>query len=243
MPKKNYRPTASARKKVEEQKLAQKQAKRLAIWQQYKKQIIIGAAAAVAAIILLILAIDFFYMPAGSLRTFMGKPSITDETSIVRGMNGHYFELGKMSAPEGYAPADYGVDMTQDPYENFFYFVAEDESRAINNVYVAGVEERTGAEMVASLATSGVYATCTEPREAEIAGHKVNYIYATSPTYDENGQPAEESFAMLIVYADTIRNSTILLSCTSSQATPDLLPTEETLVAEAEQILAALQLP
>lgn len=243
MPKKNHRPTAAARKKVEEQKLAQKQAKRLAIWQQYKKQIIIGAAAAIAAIIVLALAIDFFYMPAGSLRTFMGKPTITDETSLVRGMNGHYFELAKMSAPEGYAPADYGVDMTQDPYENFFYFVAEDDTRAIKDVYVSGVEGRTGADMVASLSSSGVYETCSEPREAEIAGHKVNYLYATSPTYDENGQPAEESFAMLIMYADTIRNSSVLLSCTSAQATPDLLPTEEALVADAEQILASLQLP
>ena len=88
-----------------------------------------------------------------------------------------------------------------------------------------------------------MYETCTEPREAEIAGHKVNYIYATSPMYDENGQPADESFAMLIMYADTIRNSTILVSCTSAQATDDLLPTEETLAAEAEQILSCLQLP
>ena len=243
MAKKNYRPTAAARKKVEEQKLAEKQAKRLAFWQQYKKQIIIGAAAAVAAIILLVLAIDFFYMPAGSLRTFMGKPSDVSETAIVRGIGKHYYELGNMTTPEGYASADYGMDMTSDPYENFFYYETEDESRAVNNVYVCGVEEKTGADMVATLAGAGIYETVSEARQVEIAGKKVDYIYATSSVYDENSQPTDMAYSMLICYADTIRNSTVLVNCSSAQVLKDQIPTEEALLAEAEVILGNLQLP
>jgi len=243
MAKKNSRPTAAARKKVEEQKLAQKQAKRLAFWQQYKKQIIIGAAAAVVAIILLVLAIDFFYMPSGSLRTFMGKPSDVSETAIVRGIGKHYYELGNMTAPEGYAPADYGMTVSSDPYENYFYFETEDETRAVNNIYVCGVEEKSGADMVAMLAGSGVYNTVSEARQAEIAGKKVDYLYATSPVYDENGETTENSYAMLICYADTIRNSSVLVNCSSAQIPTEQLPTEETMLAEVEVILGNLQMP
>ena len=243
MPKKNHRPTVAVRKKIEEQKLAQKQARRLAFWQQYKKQILIGAAVAVAAIILLAVAIDYFYMPTGSLRTFMGKPTITDETSLVRGMDGHYFELGKMTTPEGYQAADYGMDMTSDPYENYFYYVADDENAAINNVFVSGVENRNGADMVTSLLNSGVYTTYSEAKDAEVGGHKVNYLYTTAPVYDENGNVSEKSYCMLIMYVDTIRHSTMLVSCSSSHLTEDLIPTEEAMLAEAESILSCLQVP
>ena len=243
MAKKNYRPSAAARKKVEEQKYAEKQAKRLAIWQQYKKQIIIGAVAAVVAIILLILAIDFFYMPAGSLRTFMGKPSDISETSIMRGIGKHYYELGNMTTPEGYAPADYGMELSSDPYESYFYYETEDETRAINNVYVSGVEGKSGKDMLSVLGSSGLYETMVQKEDAQIAGHTVDYLYATSAAYGDDSQPTGEYYSMLIIYADTIANSTVLVNCTSSQVLPERLPTEEALLAEAEGILASLQLP
>ena len=243
MAKKNYRPTAAARKKVEEQKQAAKQAKRLAIWQQYKKQIIIGAVAAVVAIVLLILAIDFFYMLAGSLRTFMGKPSDITETSIVRGIGKHYYELGNMTAPEGYAPADYGMELSSDPYETYFYYETEDKTRAINNIYVSGVENKKGKDMLDVLSTSGLYETVNQKEDVQMAGHTVNYLYATSPAYGENSQPTGEYYSMLIIYADTIADSTVLLNCTSALHLPEELPTEEAMLAEAEVLLASLQLP
>lgn len=243
MAKKNYRPSAAARKKVEEQKLAEKQAKRLAIWQQYKKQIIIGAVAAIVAIVLLILAIDFFYMPAGSLRTFMGKPSDISENAIVRGIGKHYYELGQVTAPEGYAPADYGMELSSDPYENYFYYETEDETRAVNNIYVSGVENKNGKEMLDVLSGSGLYETVSQKTDVELGGHKVNYLYATSPAYGEDSQPTGEYYSMLIVYADTVAHSSVLFNCTSALHLPEELPTEEAMVAEADVLLASLQLP
>ena len=242
MAKKNYRPTAAARKKVEEKRLAEKQAKRLAIWQQYKKQIIIGAMAAVVAIVLLILAIDYFYVPAGSLRTFMGNPLGGDETSIIREMDGHYYEFGKMTQPEGYEAADYGMELSDDPNETYFYYKTTDESSAINNVYVCGVENRTGSDMLTNLTGSGLYESFTEPQKKEIGGVEVDSIYTRTALTDQEGNPTGEYYATLVMYADTIADSTILINCGSLQVTEDLLPTEEAMYAEAEKILSCLSL-
>lgn len=243
MAKKNYRPTAAARKKVEEKRLAQKQAKRLAIWQQYKKQIIIAAVAVVAAIIVLALAIDYFYVPSGSLRTFLGKPEGIDETSVVREMNGNYYEFARMTTPEGYEVADYGMELSDDPNERYLYFETADEARAINNVYVCGVEDRTGSEMLSTLSTSGIYTNFTEPQKKTIGGVEVDCMYTCTELSDEEGNPSGEFYASLIMYADTIKDSTVLVNCSSSRVPEEELPTEEAMYAEIEAILSCLTMP
>lgn len=243
MAKKNARPTMSARKKVEEKKLAEKQAKRLAFWQQYKKQIILGTVAAIVAIVALVLLVDYVYMPSGSIRTFLGKPLGGDETSIVREMNGHYFEFAKMEQPEGYEVADYGMQLSQDPEEKYRYFETADEARAIKSVYVSGVEERQGTEMLDSLSGMGLYTVFNGPTTAEIGGKTVYYAYTDTALKDENGVETGDHYASLIAYVDTIRDSSVLVSCGSAQVAAELLPTEEAMVAELEGILSSLQLP
>ncbi len=243
MAKKNARPTMSARKKVEEKKLVEKQAKRLAFWQQYKKQIIIGAAALVVAIVALVILIDFCYVPKGSVRTFMGKPQNVTENMILREMDGHYFQFATMEQPEGYEVADYGMQLSNDPAEQYRYFETADDTRAVKSVYVCGVEDRQGSEMLDSLSGMGLYKVFNGPTTAEIGGKTVHYAYTATALMDENGAETGEHFASLIAYIDTIRDSSVLVNCGTAQVAEELLPTEEAMVAELEGILNSLQLP
>lgn len=236
MAKKNYHPRQSLRKLREEKKLAE----RRAFYQKNKKKIWIAIASAAAAVILLILLIDVLYVPAGALRTVMGKVQGVEANSIVREMNGNYYEMAKMDPPEGFHQADFGVAMTQNEQDQNLYFVNDDASSPVNNVYVSGVTKRTGVEMLEMLQTTYTYDVQTESKATEIAGHKVNYMYLQCPTDSNN---PVEYFSALIMYVDTIRDSSIMLRCSSAYLPLEELPTEEEMLSQTEGIFSMLKLP
>lgn len=235
------RPSVAARKKYEEQKQAERIASRKKLFNQYKKQIIIGCAALVAVVIVIALAVDFFHMPNGSMRVFMGNLMGATETSIVREIDDLYYEMANMKTPDGYTPEAYELFVNGDTQERNRYFVTDDESKLVKSVYVTGVKEKSGAEMIENVAgQASSYTMQGEAKQAEIAGHQVNYLYAQNVASDE-----DESIlsASLIMYVDTIADSCVLVNCISDKLAQEELPTEEALLAEAESILACLTIP
>lgn len=221
-----------------------KRAQRKAFVEKNKKQLIIAGIAAVIALVLLIIALDYFVTPGGSLRMFMGKLEEVPQNMVVRELNGHYFEFATMDAPEGYRAEEFASSFTSDDREQLLYFVTDDENRVINNVYVAGVKEKTGANMVAELTasvTASYYTSVSEPRNAQIGGHEVNYFYAHSPLGAGDGT---EFGSLLVMYVDTVHDSSVLINC-STASFPDeaSLPTEEAMLAEVDAILSHLKLP
>lgn len=239
MAKKNYRPSMTARKKVEEQRLAEKRAKRRSFLAKYKKQLIIAAVALVAAIVVISIAWDFFYVPNGALRTFMGKVQDVQPNSLVRKIDGQYYEMGRMDAPEGYVAADYGTQLAQDPQEQNLYFENTVEDAAIDNVYVSAVANRTGNDMVTMLAASGLYEVTNEGHDVQMGDYTVNYLYCQNPSVPED-ETNEDYYAMLVVYVDNGNGSCLMANATSDSALQADLPTEEEMAAEMESILAAL---
>lgn len=230
----------SVRKKKEEELKLQK---RQAFYAAHKKQIFIGVVAAVLVIALGWMAIDYFYTPGGSIRMFMGKLIGVEDSWIVRnlGTTKHplYFKFGQVDAPEGYTlDADYSV--TSDKSEQSFYYNADDESAAVQSVYYAGVKEKTSQEMLDTVMNSGMYASLSEAKETEIAGMKVHYVYAQM---NPDSTDASVFSALLIMYADTVKDSCVLINCTSGHLTQDQLPDEAAMLAEAEKLVACLKLP
>ena len=219
-----------------------KRAQRKAFIEKNRKQLIIAAIVAVVAIVAIAFAVDYFYMPGGSLRQFMGKVYGVEDNMVVREMNGNYYEFARMDVPEGFKEEEY-TSFTAKDMEKQFYFAAEDENRAIDSVYVVGVKEKTGEHMVAELTVSSsasYYSMMSEPRKAQIAGFDVNYFYAQS-----DGEMADtaECNAFLVMYVDTIQGSSVLVNCSGAAETVADLPTEEAMLAEAENILSSLTLP
>ncbi|MBE5781768.1 MAG: hypothetical protein E7329_00470 [Clostridiales bacterium] len=228
----------SVRKKKEEEK---KLAQRRAFYAKHRKQILIGIAALVLVIVLGSLAWDYFYAPNGSMRVFMGNLIGAEETDIIKDLGTsskpRYYKLGAMETPEGYEEGDYGLTTTAVSFDQKFYFVATDEAKTINNVYIAGVPNKTGAQMMEVLASNEMYAMQTEARTAEIAGHPVTYLYAQNMP---NSEDETIYYSSLVIYADTIQNSSVLINCSSAHAPLDQVPTEEAMLAEVEGILSCL---
>lgn len=231
---------AAVRRKQEEKKLAA----RRAFYKAHQKQIITGIAAAVIAIIVIVLAVDYFYTPGGSIRSFMGNLIGVKDNAVIRQIDGNYYEFATMDAPAGYAEEPYTLSNSSDSKEQHKYFVAQDETKAIQEVYVTGVKQQRGADMVKQLTTTSgegsYYENASDPRTATIAGHEVNYFYSqTAVTSAENS----DYCAMLVTYVDTIKDSSVLVSCTSADMKQEDLPGEEAMVAELEAIYAGLKLP
>ena len=239
MAKKNSRPNLAARKsaskKAEEQKIAQQKA----FWEAHKKQILSIAAIAVAVIAVLCLAIDYLYVPAYSVRDFMGGLLDVKENAIIRGIDGRYYELGAMNQPEGYEPADFGADMTSDPHETYFYYETTEEGKAVNDAFVIGVVERTAAEMLESISLTFNYEEQTENKQAVIGGHDVHYFYSKGLVSEEK---PDVYTANITSYVDTVKDSCVLMSLSSVEGALDELPTEEAMLAEAEAIFACLEI-
>ena len=180
------------------------------------------------------------YVPAGALRTVMGKVQGVEANSVVRKIDGNYYEMAKMDVPAGYQAADYGVRFSEDTQEQNLYFINEDASCPVNNVYVSGVIERTGEEMLNLLQSTFAYEMQSEGKATEIAGHSVNYMYAQAPV--DSADPVEY-YASLVMYVDTIRNSSIMLNLSSSYMAQEALPTEEEMLSYSEGIFSMLKLP
>ncbi|MBQ7865895.1 MAG: hypothetical protein IJ350_05935 [Clostridia bacterium] len=236
-----YSPQAGAlRKKEEARKLAERQAK----YQQNKKKIWTAVIAAAVALVLIIIAVDFFYTPNGSMRVFFGQLMGAKDNALIGQMdNDLYYTFGYMDTPEGYTPEEFILYSNSSPTaEQDFYYVAEDESKAINNIYVTSVEGTTAPAMLETILGYTTYDTMTEAKTATVGGHEVHYIYAQDTS--ESEATMGQCFSLLIMYVDTIQESCILVNTTSPYvASMEEVPTEETLLAEAEAILAKLSLP
>lgn len=238
MAKKNSRPNLAARKsaskKAEELKIAQQKA----YWEANKKKILTIAAIAVAAIVLLCIAIDYLYVPSNTIRTFMGKPIDVKENALIREMDGRYYEFGTVDQPAGYDVDTEAMNLLSDETESAFNFVAAEEGKAIKNVYVVGVEKRTAADMVSSIALTFNYEDQTETKVETIGGHEVHYFYGKSIPDSDN----EDVYAASITsYIDAFEGSSVLVSLTSERGAIDELPTVEEMLAEADAIYSCVK--
>ena len=240
MAKKYQRRThVAVRKKQEEEK---KLAKRRAFYREHKKQLIIAAIAAVLLIVAIVLAVDYFYAPGGSMRIFMGNLLGVQENSVIRNLgttrSPRYYTFGTFDAPEGYT-SDPSFYQASDTKEQNFYYVADDENAVIENIYVTGVKNRTGESMVEEVGGSGMYAFMSEKRTAEIAGNTYNYLYALSNNSDDDSI----FWATLIMYVDTVQDSSILVNLSSPRGAENEVPDEGTMLQAAEPILAGVKVP
>ena len=237
MAKKNSRPNLAARKSASKKAEARKLAQQHAFWEANKKQIITIGSIVLAAIIALALIIDYCYVPANTVRTFMGNLVGMKDNALVREIDGLYYEFGTVETPEGYEAADFGSDMTGDENETNFYFVATDDAKVVKTVYTIGVKERDAASMIETVAGSFNYTEQSENRVAQIGGHDVHYFYAKGL---QNEEVADVYIATMTCYVDTIEGSCVLFSLTSDAGALETLPTEEAMLADAEGIFASL---
>ena len=142
MAKKNSRPNLAARKSASKKAEEKKIAAQKAYWEAHKKQILTIAAIVVAAIIVLALAIDYLYVPANSVRDFMGNTIGVNENAIIRELNGRYYEFGTMDQPAGYEDLSVNAVFSKIDFEKpIGYFRHESIKNFTKQEYKAKKEE------------------------------------------------------------------------------------------------------
>jgi len=237
MAKKNTRPNLAARKSASKKAEEKKLAARKAYWEANKKQILTIGAIVLAAILVLALAIDYFYVPANSVRSFMGNLIGMKDNTLVRELDGTYYEFATVNTPAGYAPAENNLDILNDQNETYFYYEATEEGKAVNSVYTIGVKDRDAAAMIDMVSASFNYEVQTENKQAQIGGHDVHYFYSQGLESEEN---PDVYIATMTCYVDSVKDSCVLVSLASLEGALEELPSEEEMLSDAEGIFASL---
>ena len=243
----NYR-AEQARKRNEEQAEMNRKAKaRKEFWEKYRKHIIIGAIALVVAILLF----NFISMIAGGvdgqLPHWFGNLTATVEPNwIVTDLNDaktgmpRYYKLAEFDTPEGFTLNE-SFTASPDAQGQALYFEADSDTSPIAYIYVSGVSNKTASEQAAAAASYGYYKNTTQAL-IEMGGRQVHYAY-----YQFESSSEEEAIATgtsgLNLYVDTVNGSCVVISMNSPTRELGRLPSEEELLALAEQYLALLTLP
>ena len=247
--KHQQRAHVSVRKKQEQE---QKQQQRKEYLKKNKKKICILAVLAVIIIAGAILMIDYFGGPKGAMKVFMGKVQDVAENSVVANLGTPekpaYYTVAWFTPVEGYT-ADHEFFVLQDTNEQRLMYRADSEDAMINTISLSGIRQKKAAEYVEQLygmgTSMGIYSTCSEAKERDIAGHHVHYLYATTDnTYadPETGIIPDETTATLITYSDTVAGGCIYVGLTSRAYPKNQVPTEEMLLLEAEEFFTHVEM-
>lgn len=253
MAKKKYDYRAVQAHKRNQQKIAdaKAKAKQKEFFQKYGKQVIIGVVAAIVVIVAIWLGCKWFVGPGGSIPNWFGTLRNVEENWIVTNTGTtsrpKYFKLGEYNAPEGYT-LDPDYNGSSDPLNQAQYYNANDEAAPVTSLYVSGVKNTSAEDMLASVLV--LYGENTGAKQATIGGHDVHYAYVSMDTtvdeMDEEGNVIETpeenktGTSMLVMYIDTVQNSSILVMLGTDEGPLADIVSEEVLMAEAERVLPLL---
>lgn len=249
----NYRAEQNRKRNLEQAEIRRKQAKNKAIWDAHGKQIIIAAVALALAIIVIWLGCKWFIGPSGSLPNFFGNLRTVESDWLVTNTGSSskptYFKMGEMTNPEGYT-LDPDFSATSDSKNQTFYYTCDDETSAVKSVYVAGVANKTAAEMMETVTGYGYFYDSGEVKSANIAGHDVQYCYfvygdseTAATSTDADGNQVTEyvnGYGSLTMYIDSVEDSCVLLLLNGYVTDLAEVATEEELLAAAEALLPNL---
>ncbi len=246
----NHRAEQARRRNAERAAQRQKAAQRQAFWAQHKKPIIISAVAAVAAIVLIFLGCKLFIGPGGSIPNFFGTLRGVQDNWIVTNTgttsSPRYYKMGEYDAPQGYTlDPDYNV--SSDKLNQSLYFNADSQDAVISTIYLSGVKDVSAAEQLDKVLDYGMYQESSGPLSGTLGGHEASYayfLYSTTENAPEDASLEElEGYAGLCVYIDTVQDSCVLVMLNSATASLADAPSQETLLAAAEELVARLTIP
>ena len=166
-------------KNVERAKYREQAEKRRAFLNKYRRLFTIGIPAAVILIVGIWLICKATIGPGGSIPNFFGNLRGVEDNWIVTNQGTtkapRYYKMGTFTAPEGYTlDPDYNV--SSDSLNRTFYYTANDENAVIQSVYVAGIKEKSAAEMLETVSGYGLYAEDPVSSEEPLAGLDTKWL-------------------------------------------------------------------
>ncbi len=246
--RKNYetqekRRAQAAKRKALQAKWAKTRDDASAWLKQNPKKALTAAVCAVIAIVLIWLGCKYFVGPGGSIPDFFGKLVGAQENWLIintaeDGKTPRYFHLADVTIPEGYAEGDFTAlpnELAQD-----FYLLPAEKDGLVRNVYISGAKNMKAEEYIPLLLSYQLHKEATEPKQIEIAGKSAWYV---SLVFDESDTDGEgKAYRALCFYIDAKAGSCVTAMISSPTMALEELPDEAALMAEAEKILAGVEL-
>lgn len=238
-----YSAEQARRRNIEKAKQRAEDAKRKAWWQKNGKKVAIITAAAVIVLALLVVFCKYNFGPGGSIPNFFGKLIGVEDSWIVGNAaedraTPRYFKLGEYQAPEGYEKSYFAAhsdELVQDQY----YSDASGE-KVIQDIYLSHVQGLTGEDQLANLSMYTMNLENSGAQKGTIAGQEADYMYIVFDQDDVSGEGTAS--ASLCIYFPTPYDA-VVSAMISSRTVPEAeVPSMETMLAEAETMLAGLTL-
>ena len=202
-------------------------------WSKEKKKkvgIICGIAAA------LILLFLMFWTPAGTVKTWFGKPMFVADNAILVKNNNYYYSVGTYTLPEGYTKdTEYSVVQDKNRFE--LKANSDDESSAVNYFYITPVATPNVEAIRNSF--SGMYEECSELKTMTVCGKESQWF-----DYTYQGDQEDDSTFVhdICIYIPAAHDCMLLVSLYSHKTAHDALPTNEEMLAQLDPILSGLVL-
>lgn len=263
--RKNYerqerqRVRAARRKKLRAKKQEAK-AKSAAWLKANPKKAALTALAVIAAAVLIYLGCKWCFGPGGSIPNFFGYLRGVEDTWVVSDLNPRsnqnrnssavdgtprsktprYYHLATLEPLDGFTrDADFPA-MTNETNQDQHY-IANEEDSLLASVYVFGIANKTAekhmSDILSTLSASNVSG---EVVRETIGGFDTHYSYFVyDQDADESGVVAE-AYGSLCLCIDTTRDACVLVILNTPNLPKDEVPTADTLLAEAEKVLANL---
>lgn len=238
-----YSAEQARRRNAEKAKQRAEDAKRRAWWQENGKRVAIITVVAVVVLAAVFVLCKYNFGPGGSIPNFFGKLIGVEDSWIVGNVaddseTPRYFRLGAYEAPEGYEKSYFAAhsdELVQDQY----YSDASGE-KAIQDIYLSHVQGLTGEEQLANLSMYTMNLENSGAQKGTIAGQEADYMYIVFDQDDVSGEGTAS--ASLCIYFATPYDA-VVSAMISSRTVPEAqVPSLETMLAEAETMLAGLTL-
>jgi len=156
-----------------------------------------------------------------------------------------YHHPATYDIPAGFSRTEFSL--FNDEHEQDVHIEADAENSVVDSVYICAAAELTAKDYVQRLVdysgaalNPGTTVETSEPFTATIAGKEAHCLYLHYTVTAEDG--STQAYGCLYTAFDAPRNVCVYASVSGSYTTPENVQTVETLLSEAETLLAGLTL-
>lgn len=156
-----------------------------------------------------------------------------------------YHHPASFDIPAGYTKSEF--TLFNDDYQQDFFVEADSDDALVDSVYVCAAAELTAEEYIQRLAenssamlNAGTTVETGEPFNATVAGKEASCLYLRYTVTAEDG--STQAYGCLFTAFNVPRNVCVYASISGAYTTPENVQTVETLLSEAETLLAGLTL-
>ena len=202
-------------------------------WSKEKKKKVGIICGIVIAVLLLFL---MFWTPAGTVKTWFGKPMFVADNAILVKNNDYYYSLGTYQLPEGYTK-DTEYSVVQD--KNRFELKADsvDESSPVAFFYMTPV----ASPDIDSIRNSfhGMYEECSEVKTMTVCGREAQWF---DYTYQSDNEDDATHIHDICIYIPAAHDCKVLVRLSSHKTTHEALPTNDDMMTHLDKIVSGLVL-